>query len=553
MKIIKGITVFCVVLLLVFPIYASENRIVYCIPGKIDKTQEYILKLLFHSVKITNEEYGALTVVPYEHSADSIVRRLKQVASGKTDVIWTVTNSELEKKLVPVRIPLHKGVFGFRLLLINKKDQPEFDKIKSLNHLKKFSIGGGHDSQILKNAGLYVEKGSSYEGTFMMLARNRFDCLPKGISDVFAGLDQFGKQLPSLKLEDNLVLYYHQPVYFFFKDKRLAKRIEAGLEEMLIDGSFDKFFNEQYKDLLARANIAQRRILRIDAPLINTKSLPLDRRGLWYSVVEDSDLSNTVLNLSGKQRMLTQIMTKESFLIALDYSAEKNLKNLKSSSALFDKTLNGLRDGSIELNLPPTKNSYIVKELDKVKALWLPFYENIKVILSTKKADAKHIKSIADNNIKLLEQMDKCVRLYETESGKAGVAHDPFLAAAINLAGRQRMLSQKMTKEYLLIAYGYKIPENQLRLQQTYSLFDHTLKGLLEGDAVLHLKKAEKPHIRQQLLKVKALWQEFKPTLEEASRAGEPACKPETIEKISIVNLLLLKEMNLAVEMYEKE
>ena len=59
----------------------------------------------------------------------------------------------------------------------------------------------------------------------------------------------------------------------------------------------------------------------------------------------------TVLNLSGKQRMLTQKMSKEIMLIAMGVDVGGNLKNLAATSALFDKTLKGLRDGDQEAAL----------------------------------------------------------------------------------------------------------------------------------------------------------------------------------------------------------
>ena len=60
-----------------------------------------------------------------------------------------------------------------------------------------------------------------------------------------------------------------------------------------------------------------------------------------------------VINLSGRQRMLSQKMSKEILLISLDYQAAENLSNLEATASLFDRTLKGLRDGDPELSLPP--------------------------------------------------------------------------------------------------------------------------------------------------------------------------------------------------------
>jgi len=71
-----------------------------------------------------------------------------------------------------------------------------------------------------------------------------------------------------------------------------------------------------------------------------------------------------VLNLSGKQRMLSQKMSKEVMLINLDYKKDINLENLKKTVSLFDKTLKGLRDGDESLGLPPTTSRRILRQID---------------------------------------------------------------------------------------------------------------------------------------------------------------------------------------------
>ncbi len=53
-------------------------------------------------------------------------------------------------------------------------------------------------------------------------------------------------------------------------------------------------------------------------------------------------LSGTVINLAGKQRMLTQKMSKEALFIAKGIDVEKNKESLKKTAELFDKTLKGL-------------------------------------------------------------------------------------------------------------------------------------------------------------------------------------------------------------------
>ena len=57
-------------------------------------------------------------------------------------------------------------------------------------------------------------------------------------------------------------------------------------------------------------------------------------------------------------------------------------------------------------------------------------------------------------------------------------------ARVVNLAGAQRMLSQKMTKDALLLVQGQG---DRSALQASVARFDRVLKGLISGDAELGL------------------------------------------------------------------
>ncbi len=259
-----------------------------------------------------------------------------------------------------------------------------------------------------------------------------------------------------------------------------------------------------------------------------------------------------VLNLSGKQRMLTQKMSKEVLLIALGIEKKSNIDNLRKTSTLFDKTLNGLRDGDKDLNLPPTISRRIIRQLDKIKKLWDPFNSQLKKITISGEVSLKQVTDVAIKNLPLLKQMNRCVKLYEKDASKAGLKADPGLAVTINLSGKQRILTQKMSKEFLLIAYNYDKEVNKLNLQETYELFERTLKGLLDGDATLDLPGTKPKKIREQLGVVQKLWTEFKPVIETGVKSSS-AISVDKIKTLANSNLSLLREMNKAVKMYEEE
>ncbi len=260
-----------------------------------------------------------------------------------------------------------------------------------------------------------------------------------------------------------------------------------------------------------------------------------------------------VLNLSGKQRMLSQKMTKEVTLIALKHDAAANLDNLQKTSALFDKTLRGLRNGDASLGLPATESKRVLRQLDKVEKIWQEFYPAVQEIIQAKSVSPEQLSLIASKNLPLLKQMNKAVGLYEKEAKKSGLKAAPGLAATLNLSGKQRMLSQKMSKEFFLIALGHEVEQNKLNLLETYSLFDRTLKGLKDGDEVLGLPATEQQHIRDQLDVVAGLWAKFMPLVVHGADYKTKNITPDEIAKVASSNLPLLKQMNAAVKLYEKE
>jgi len=252
----------------------------------------------------------------------------------------------------------------------------------------------------------------------------------------------------------------------------------------------------------------------------------------------DKELAVSI-DLSGKQRMLTQKMTKESFLIHLSFEKDKNIEKLKSTSTLFDKSLKALMQGDKRLGLVDFKDNEIIAQLKKVESIWIPFYKEIKRIVENK-ATKKSFNYLESNNMILLKEMNRAVTLYgQKESSKFKLAHD------MNLAGKQRMLTQKMAKDLLIIKSGLKVKEYKEDFSSTRKLFSKTLKGLSSGDQELKLQGVKLPSIRKQLNEVETLWTDVQPQLDKALRGKEVQQAVKALDDILI-------EMNSAVGLYTK-
>jgi methyl-accepting chemotaxis protein len=128
--------------------------------------------------------------------------------------------------------------------------------------------------------------------------------------------------------------------------------------------------------------------------------------------IRSSESYGKIINLAGRQRMLTQKMTKESLFIAGGQNAKDDLA---ATQQLFERTLNGIIDGDKEQGLPPVKNEEIKKQLQKVKELWSEFKAEINNTVSSGTASAK----LYSMSLNILKEMNNGVEMMEKDSEKA--------------------------------------------------------------------------------------------------------------------------------------
>jgi len=135
-------------------------------------------------------------------------------------------------------------------------------------------------------------------------------------------------------------------------------------------------------------------------------------------------------------------------------------------------------------------------------------------------------------------------------------------AAEVNMSGRQRMLSQKLTKELLTYNLHRQAQDNETlsadvtQIRATMALFEKTLDALINGGTT---SKSQNPALDdqplrktegkagQQLLSVREEWEQFKNLIESNLQASSP----EIEAKILKDNLTLLSSSNQAVAFIE--
>ena len=126
-----------------------------------------------------------------------------------------------------------------------------------------------------------------------------------------------------------------------------------------------------------------------------------------------------VINIAGRQRMLSQKTIKETYTISLSESekAAEYRKKLRKTVDLFEKSIHGLKDGDIEVGLPPTTNPEILAQINKVHDIWAGIHESAEIIITVEdKTDKRYLSAIeflGAKNEDLLHEVDKMVHMYE--------------------------------------------------------------------------------------------------------------------------------------------
>jgi len=119
-----------------------------------------------------------------------------------------------------------------------------------------------------------------------MLDAGRFDYFSRGVDEAIRELNERHGRHPQLAIEPTLLLRYPLPLYFFVRrdteGRRLAKRIEAGLEIMIKDGSLNALFDRYKLGVIRQTDLKQRRLIEIPNPELSPQT-PLARKELWYN------------------------------------------------------------------------------------------------------------------------------------------------------------------------------------------------------------------------------------------------------------------------------
>jgi hypothetical protein len=252
----------------------------------LDKRFDYPFEVLRQALERSRAQFGDFEMRRYPEGV-SRKRALAELEIGTLTVFSAPTHKEWEARALPIRIPIRKGIMGYRLLLIRTADQDKFATINSVDDLRRFRLGQGlqwSSAAAFRANGFTVHGSTEYEALFSMLMHDRFDYFPRTLNEVFTEFNLRKVKFPDMRIENTIALHMPLPYYFFVTPKRpdLAKRLTGGLQAMVDDGSLDKLFYDFHGADIESAKLGQRRILNLPNPELPPET-PLDRTVYWFN------------------------------------------------------------------------------------------------------------------------------------------------------------------------------------------------------------------------------------------------------------------------------
>jgi hypothetical protein len=249
--------------------------------------------------------------------------------------------------------------------------------------------------------------------------------------------------------------------------------------------------------------------------------------------------------------MLLQDMAKSACFAVLGVDAGAQVRDLVTAQATFDQTLKDLTRGSEAQRLLPETDPNILAALKGIASSWSRYSRAIKSVAEhyKDKSAEEALKTIYELNPGLALEMNDAVTRFEDVYGHPGDTRHAALSSAISIADRQRMLSQKMAKEYCMTGSGYKSDVTRVLLLGTMALFESTQDWLAINSVDLDLSEAQTDYLFAHKARAERVWQVLRTFYARATAGGAPT--QDELAAAAVVNLELLSELNDVVKYYE--
>lgn len=265
--------------------------------------------------------------------------------------------------------------------------------------------------------------------------------------------------------------------------------------------------------------------------------------------VEDVGASERI-NFSGKLRMLSQRVPAAACYAHKGVEVEKSAKVLQDATVEFDKIIKALEFGDESLGIRGVEEDRkVLAGLKKMHEIWDPLHEDINHVVNNGGSDADVV-HLADDSAPLLAVAKKLVSelVNEYADPTALLQAD---AITIDIAGRQRMLAQRISKNICLVSSGLNVEVAMKEVEQARAMYDASVNALRHGMPDAGIIQSKNPVILEGLDDILKDWAAIQPIIQ-ATAAGETVSNDDLAMTFNLMNGLTGK-MNRLVGIYNED
>jgi hypothetical protein len=224
----------------------------------------YVLQVLKLALAKSGRPY-VLKIDTHTLPTAQVLHLLEQPDNGTVDVYWLPTAPALEAHFQPVRVPLDRGLMGYRLLAVGEAAQA---KISEGVPLMLAQGPGWPEAHLLRAAGQTVHETAG--NLYNEVATGGADAVPRSSLDIDLEVERAQQAGVPVTVARDVALFYRDFYLYFFVAKhndRLADMLQDGLYQAYADGSFMALFRNDPEIRAAMAYTRQgRHVLALPNP-----------------------------------------------------------------------------------------------------------------------------------------------------------------------------------------------------------------------------------------------------------------------------------------------
>lgn len=266
-------------------------------------------------------------------------------------------------------------------------------------------------------------------------------------------------------------------------------------------------------------------------------------------ILAQSDITDVeavrVLDIAGHQRMLSERVVKSACLSVAEINFSANFDDLRQAFDEYKTAHYGILNGSEALGIRASTFEDVTSALSIVSDDLTAFAPYVEGMVNSGGISVVDLNNMNERGLTVLASMTKTTDTLARVYGESLDSLSVGETLTLNIAGRQRMLSQKMVKEMCLMHVN---GTRSSSVEGTVALFDASLNALVSGFPGAGIIAPPNQAVSDRLAEVVSIWANLKPIADQAANGNIPDA--DSMYMFSIAMEAVLRTMSDAVVAY---